>query len=122
MANAFGPSVGAKALTMKQAILVAAIFEFAGAVLMGAGVVETIRSGITNITYFQVGLAAWCSAGCCDAGGPTHHLPTRAPRGPRPLQDSPDILAFGMLCALTATGTWLIIATALGVSAAVHSA
>lgn len=52
VANMFGPSVGARALTMRQALLVAAIFEFLGAVLMGAGVSDTIRSGITNIEFF----------------------------------------------------------------------
>lgn len=52
VANAFAPSVGAKALTMRQALLVASIFEFTGAVLMGSGVTSTIRSGITNISYF----------------------------------------------------------------------
>jgi phosphate/sulfate permease len=37
VANTFAPSVGAKALTMRQALLVAAVFEFAGAVLMVSG-------------------------------------------------------------------------------------
>lgn len=37
VANTFAPSVGAKALTMRQALLVAAVFEFSGAVLMVRG-------------------------------------------------------------------------------------
>jgi len=48
VANAFATSVGAKSLTLKQAIVVAAIFELAGVILMGAGVTETVRKGITN--------------------------------------------------------------------------
>lgn len=52
VANAFASSVGAKALTMKQAILVAAVCEFLGASLMGAGVTDTIRSGIANLDAY----------------------------------------------------------------------
>lgn len=37
VANMFSPSVAARALTMKQALLVAAVFEFTGAVLMVTG-------------------------------------------------------------------------------------
>jgi hypothetical protein len=78
VANAFGTSVGAKAITLKQAIVIAAVCEFTGAVLMGAGVASTIRSGIADLNAFL---------------------------------DKPDLLAYGMLCALLATGLWLIIAT-----------
>ena len=46
VANAMGTSVGSGALTLRQAILVAAIFEFAGAVLVGAHVAETIKGDI----------------------------------------------------------------------------
>jgi PiT family inorganic phosphate transporter len=46
VANAMATSVGSKALTIKQAILVAAVFEFAGAVLAGGEVTKTIRKGI----------------------------------------------------------------------------
>lgn len=53
VANAMGTSVGAKALTLKQAIFVAAIFEFAGAYLAGGEVTQTIRKGIIDSAYFE---------------------------------------------------------------------
>jgi len=48
VANAMGTSVGAKALTVKQAILIAMVFEFAGAFLAGGEVTSTIRKGIID--------------------------------------------------------------------------
>ncbi|MCH8502430.1 MAG: inorganic phosphate transporter [Aliidiomarina sp.] len=51
VANAMGTSVGSKALTIKQAILVAMVFEFAGAYLAGGEVTATIRSGIIDQSY-----------------------------------------------------------------------
>ena len=48
VANAMGTSVGSGAITVKQAILIAAIFEFAGAFIAGGNVTATIRKGIID--------------------------------------------------------------------------
>lgn len=48
VANNVGPAVGAKALTLTGAIIIAAIFESAGAIIAGGDVVNTIKSGIIN--------------------------------------------------------------------------
>ena len=48
VANAMATSVGSKALTIKQAVVIAAIFEFAGAILAGGQVTKTIRKGIVD--------------------------------------------------------------------------
>ena len=81
VANAMATSVGSKALTIRQAIMVAAVFEFLGAVLAGGGVTSTIRRGIVE---------------------------------PELLSDSPELLVYGMLSALLAAGTWLLIASSKG--------
>jgi len=52
-ANSFATSVGAKVLTLKQALIVAAIFEFLGAFLAGNHVTSAIRKKIVNFKVFQ---------------------------------------------------------------------
>ena len=81
VANAMATSVGSKAITIKQAIVLAAIFEFAGAYLAGGQVTKTIRKGIVDLDAF---------------GG------------------NADLLIWGMLAALLAAGTWLLIASHKG--------
>jgi PiT family inorganic phosphate transporter len=81
VANAMGTSVGSGALTIKQAIIIAMVFEFAGAYLAGGEVTSTIRKGIIDANFFV---------------------------------DSPELLVFGMISALFAAATWLLIASALG--------
>jgi PiT family inorganic phosphate transporter len=81
VANAMATSVGSKALTIRQAIVVAAIFEFLGAVLAGGAVTSTIRKGIVD-SELMVG--------------------------------QPELLIYGMLAALLAAATWLLIASKKG--------
>jgi PiT family inorganic phosphate transporter len=79
VANAMGTSVGSRALTIKQAILIAMVFEFAGAYLAGGQVTETIKSGIVDASLI-----------------------------------TPDLMVLGMMSALLAAGTWLLIASTRG--------
>ena len=76
-----GTSVGSGALTIRQAILIAIVFEFLGAYLAGGEVTETIRKGIID---------------------------------PELLAASPELLVYGMMSALFAAGTWLLIASVRG--------
>ena len=48
VANAMGTSVGSGAITVKQAVIIAAVFEFAGAFIAGGSVTKTIRKGIID--------------------------------------------------------------------------
>lgn len=52
VANNVGPAVGSKALTMGGAIMIAVIFEAAGALIAGGDVVKTIKKGIIDINAF----------------------------------------------------------------------
>ena len=52
VANNVGPAVGSKALTMGGAIVIAAVFEAAGALIAGGDVVKTIKKGIIDIAAF----------------------------------------------------------------------
>lgn len=70
VANSFGTSVGAKTITVKQALIIAAIFELSGAVLAGGSVTKTIKSQIVVLpadanpmVFVAIMLSALLSAG-----------------------------------------------------------
>jgi len=84
VANAMGTSIGSGALTMKKAILIAAVFEFAGAFLVGSHVTETVRKGIIDLSIFTE------------------------------MENGTSILMYGMLASLLAAGAWLQIASYFG--------
>ena len=70
VANSMGTSVGSKAITIKQAIIIAATFEFLGAFLAGGEVTSTIRKGIVDpnlyandVNIFVIGMISALLAG-----------------------------------------------------------
>jgi PiT family inorganic phosphate transporter len=80
-ANSMADAVGAKAITIFWALVLAAACEFAGAVLVGSHVSDTVRKGIIDVQSFS--------------------------------QD-PQLLAYGMVCALLASAIWLHLASVFG--------
>jgi inorganic phosphate transporter, PiT family len=53
VANAMGTSVGSGALTLRRAVVIAAVLEFSGAYFFGGNVTQTVQKGIINTEMFQ---------------------------------------------------------------------
>ncbi len=88
-ANAMGTSVGSKAITFKEAVIIAAIFEFSGAVLAGGGVADTMRKGIVDpALFFDLALF--------------------------PAGNGAEFFVWGMMASLIAAALWIHIAAYLG--------
>ena len=84
VANAMGTSVGSGALTLRRAIIVAAVFEFLGAVLFGSHVTDTIRKGVLDFGDEET------------------------------LREYSQELMYGFMAALLAAAIWLTVATKWG--------
>ena len=84
VANAMGTSVGSGALTLRRAIIVAAVFEFLGAVLFGSHVTDTIRKGVLDFGDEET------------------------------LAEYSQELMYGFMAALLAAAIWLTVATKWG--------
>ncbi len=90
VANAMGTSVGSRALTLKQAVIIAAVFEFAGAFFAGDAVTETVRKGILTVN-FELEMS-----------------------DPEKFYDLSQSLALGFVAAMMAAAVWLTVATRMG--------
>ena len=88
-ANAMGTSVGSKAITFKEAVIIAAIFEFSGAVIAGASVTDTMRRGIVDPMLFNDPTIVGTAEGS-------------------------TVFMLGMLAALVSAAIWLHVAAVLG--------
>jgi len=86
VANAMGTSVGSRALTLKQAVIIAAIFEFIGAFFAGDAVTDTVRKGILVVDFDNQALVDAIS----------------------------NDLMYGFIAAMMAAAVWLTIATRYG--------
>ena len=84
VANAMGTSVGSRALTLKQAVIIAAVFEFCGAFFAGDAVTDTVRKGILVVDFETV------------------------------TDDFSNDLMYGFIAAMMAAAIWLTTATRLG--------
>ncbi|MDD3043328.1 MAG: inorganic phosphate transporter [Methanosarcinaceae archaeon] len=98
LANAMGTVVGTGGLSIRQVIVLAAVFEFLGAVYFGSRVTETIAKGIVPIDRLG------------ELGNPGN-----LGNGPAGLAGGvggfPHMLALGMLAAVLAAGFWVTFAT-----------
>ena len=84
VANAMGTSVGSRALTLKQAVIVAAVFEFCGAFFAGDAVTDTVRKVILSVDFDTVNM------------------------------EFANDLMYAFIAAMMAAAVWLTIATRLG--------
>lgn len=67
VANSFGTAVGSGVVTLRQACVLATIFETLGSVLLGAKVSETIRKGIIDVNMYSNGSEHVLMAGSVSA-------------------------------------------------------
>lgn len=75
VANSFGTAVGSGVVTLRQACILATVFETVGSVLLGAKVSETIRKGIIDVRMYN-GSEHVLMAGSISAmfGEPSHRF------------------------------------------------
>lgn len=90
---ALGTSVGSGAVSLRHACIIAAVFEFSGAASLGHLVSGTLKTGIVSPNDFR------------KANIPLKiiHIPPA----------NPELFVLGMLCTLTVSAAWLMIATFL---------
>ncbi|GBG74036.1 hypothetical protein CBR_g17746 [Chara braunii] len=89
VANSFGTSVGSGAITLKQAVVIAWVFEFSGAFFMGGRVADTMKGGIVDPKIFLI------------------------PDGKFD-KDGAALLMWGMFIAIAVAGVWIALATFYG--------
>jgi PiT family inorganic phosphate transporter len=115
VANSMGCAVGSKSITIRNAVIAAALCEFLGAVLVGAHVTDTIRKGIVRPE--AVGIVANDKPADQQQAEETSESPAPAsPRTTTGQQLSPGAfkLAIGMACSLLAAAVWLHTASYFG--------